>query len=111
MKAINSGLFFGCLGGIVAIIGLPLFYEESTAFITTMCYLLIMAAMFFAVAGSFSKNGQWEPKIRALISFIVAGMAVVGLVADMFDVYFSAIEIILAAVVIIIAFANIPTEQ
>ena len=55
------GMIFAGVGGIVALIGLPFSYTNDLDTFVPLGAFLLLATMFFAMCGAFSKNGQWTP--------------------------------------------------
>ncbi len=98
------GMIFAGLGGIVAIAGLAIEYTRDLSTFIPLGALLLLAVMFFAMCGAFSKNGQWTPKALTFFAFITAGVIVGITIVEYINIYLSIIEIILAALVIIISY-------
>ena len=98
------GMFVAGLGGIVAIIGMPISYTNDLSTFAPLGACLLLAVMFFAMCGAFSKNGQWTPKALTLFGFITAGVVLGVTISENFNIYLGIIEFILAALVIIISY-------
>ena len=108
MRTYNGGLFVGCIGGVVSILGMALFYLHEQSTVTTFGILLLLAAMFFGAAGGFTKYSQWTPKALTVYTFIVAAIAIIATVGEIFDIIFGAVEIIIAIILVILAYVRIP---
>ena len=105
------GLFLGCLGGIVSIIGLAIYYDKSIAAVTVLGALLLMAAMFFGLAGGFTSYSQWTPKALTMFAFLTAAIALIVTLLDYVDACFGAVEIIFAVLLIAIAYIQKPATN
>ena len=111
MQTRFAGLAVGCIGGVIAIIGMALYYEHAESTIATIGVLLLLAAMFFGAAGGFTKDGPWTPKALTVYAFVVVAVAGVITLGEMVEVLFGAIEIILAVILAVLAYIGIPTEN
>ena len=102
-KLTKLGMIIAGIGGIVAIIGLPISYTHDLSTFVPLGACLLLAAMFFAMCGAFSKNGQWTPKALTFFAFITAGVVLGVTLVGYLNIYLGIIEFILAALVIIIS--------
>ena len=98
------GMIFAGLGGIIAIVCMPFSYTNDLSTFVPLGACLLLAVMFFAMCGAFSKNGQWTPKALTFFAFITAGVIVGVTIPGYIDLYFGIIELVLAALVIIISY-------
>lgn len=105
------GLVVACLGGIVAIAGLAIYYERSWDTVTTMGLMLLMSAMFFAVAGAFTDNSQWTPKALVFFGFLTAALPLIATIAGIFEDAFGALEIIIAIFLIALVYIQKPVAE
>lgn len=108
----NAGMILAGIGGIIAMIGLAVFFDSNIAAGTTIARLgiiLLIAAMFFALSGAFSKTGQWTAKGLTFFAFLTTAVVAGATLAGIIDVYFGAIEIVVA--VLVIVFSYLPATQ
>lgn len=104
------GLVVSCLGGIIAIAGLAIYYERSWDTVTALGLMLLLSAMFFAMAGAFTDNSQWSPKAHIFFGFLTAALPLIATVADIFEDYFGALEFIIAIFLIGLIYVQKPVE-
>ncbi|MBR1888964.1 MAG: hypothetical protein IJ810_03320 [Candidatus Methanomethylophilus sp.] len=111
MKSNYAGLAVGCIGGCVSILGMALYYTHAESAIATIGVLLLLGAMFFGAAGGFSKYGPWTPKALTVYTFLVVPVAAVATLGEIFEVLFGAVEIVLAIILAVLAYIQIPNEN
>ncbi len=97
------GMILAGLGGCVAVGAFAFTYESALTTFVPMGALILLAVMFFALAGAFNTTGQWSPNALTYYAFIIAGVAVGVTLAGYINVYIGVAEIILAALVIVIS--------
>lgn len=102
------GLFVSCLGGIIAIAGLAIYYETTWDAVTTLGVLLLLAAMFFALGGAFTKNSQWTPKGMLFFGFLTFAVVFIATVGDIFEVKFGAVEAVVSIIIIAVTYLQKP---
>lgn len=105
-KGTKLGFILGGIGGIVAFIAMAVNFETTLESGTTMGALLLIAAMFFALSGAFSKNGQWTPKALSFFGFFTLAVIVACLIAGIIGIYFGVIEIVILALIIVISYGS-----
>ncbi len=97
------------IGGIIAMIGLAVFFDShanSGATIATLGIILLLAAMFFALCGAFSKTGQWTAKGVTFFAFLTAAVIFAATFIKTIDPIFGAIELVV--VIVVIVFSCLP---
>jgi len=99
------GMIFAGLGGIVAIVCMPFSYTNDLSTFVPLGACLLLAVMFFAMCGAFSKNGQWTPKALTFFAFLTAGVIFGVTLVEYLNLYFGILEFILAALVAIISYS------
>ncbi len=108
-RIIKIGGALGFIGGIVGIICLVLFFEIEESTLTTAGVYLLVAVMFFALAGGFAKEGQWSWNMLLLMTFLTIAVIGCAAVFDAIDLYAG---IILAAIgALIIASLAMPSSK
>ncbi|MCQ2084775.1 MAG: hypothetical protein MJZ21_01350 [archaeon] len=98
------GLIIASLGGIIAIAGLAVTCEITVEGITSIALLLLISVMFFALAGAFTKNGQWAPAALTLFGFLTLGVVAGCTIAEIINLYLGIIEAVVAILVIAISY-------
>ncbi len=102
-KTIKAGCVFGLIGGIVAMIGLVLFFEAEESAVVTMAVYMLVAVLFFAIAGAFGKHSQWSWKVLMFMDFVTLGIVIGGAVAEYFDVWWAVVEAAIGVILVVIS--------
>ncbi len=66
------------------------------------CVYLVVAVLFFALAGGFKENGQWSISMMEFMCFVVIAIVLFAAITEIFNV-FAAIALIAMAVVVLIS--------
>lgn len=104
----KCGLAAGLLGGLVSFFAMAYtFKPDMDDAIVSMGLLLLIAVMFFAIAGGFSKTSQWPQSVLLGFCLLTAGVSVATFFIGYIPQWISAIEIVLA--VLATAFAYLGT--
>ena len=75
---------------------------DSTNVLGVSCLYLIVAVLFFALAGGFKENGQWSISMMEFMCFVVIAIILFAAITEIFNV-FAAIALIAMAVVVLIS--------
>ncbi len=97
------GMILAGLGGCVAVGAFAFTYESSLSTFVPIGALLLLAVMFFALAGAFHTTGQWTPNALTIYAFIIAGVALGVTLTGIINVYIGVVEFVLAILVIVIS--------
>ena len=65
------------------------------------CVYLVVAVLFFALAGGFKENGQWSISMMEFMCFVIIAIVLFAAITEVFNV-FAAIALIAMAVVVLI---------
>jgi hypothetical protein len=89
-SSLDVGAFFATLGGVVAIIGMAINVKIDGNFdaLGQAAYYLLVAVVFFAVAGGFRQNGQWPMELMIIMSFAIMALAIIGVILEVFGPWF-----------------------
>lgn len=102
------GLFVSCLGGIIAIAGLAIYYEYTWSAVTSLGLMLLLSAMFFALGGAFAKNTQWTPKAMVFFGFLIFAVAFIATAGKIFEMEFGVVEAVVALLAIAVVYIQKP---
>lgn len=102
------GLFVSCLGGIIAIAGLAMYYEYSWDAVTSLGLMLLLSAMFFALGGAFTKNSQWTPKGMVFFGFLTFAVPLIATIGEIFEPIFGVVEAVVALLIIAVVYIQKP---
>ena len=97
------GMILAGLGGCVAVGAFAFTYESALTTFVPIGALLLLAVMFFALAGAFNTTGQWTPRALTIYAFILAGVIMGVTLVEYINVYIGIVEFILAILVIVIS--------
>lgn len=99
--AIRFGSAFGFIGGLICIFCMAFFFEAKNSALTDMGAYMLLAIMFFALAGGFSKGGQWTWSVLLLMAFLTISAAGCSAVFGAVELYAAAILIVLGALAVL----------
>ncbi|MDD2627168.1 MAG: hypothetical protein PHT00_02910 [Candidatus Methanomethylophilus sp.] len=99
----KSSAKVGCglsiIAGIIAMIGLAVYFRPEQGAVLSMAVILLSAALFFGLAGGFTQTAQWSPKVLMFMCFVTAGVIIGGTVAGYYDLWFGGIETVMAILI------------
>ena len=58
---------------------------DSTNVLGTCCMYLVVAVLFFALAGGFKENGQWNVSMMQLMCFVIIAIIAFGAIVEIFS--------------------------
>ncbi|MBR7124548.1 MAG: hypothetical protein IKC93_06785 [Candidatus Methanomethylophilaceae archaeon] len=86
--SLSVGALAAALGGAVSIGAMAMTVDLGTMdAIGQVCYYLLTAIVFFAVAGGYKQNGQWPVELMILMNFVIIGLLVVGAIIDVIGIW------------------------
>ena len=86
--SLSVGALAAALGGAVSIGAMAMTVDLGTMdAIGQVCYYLLTALVFFAVAGGYKQNGQWPVELMILMNFVIIGLLVVGAIIDVIGIW------------------------
>lgn len=86
--SLSVGALASALGGAVSIGAMAMTVDLGTMdAIGQVCYYLLTAIVFFAVAGGYKQNGQWPVELMILMNFVIIGLLVVGAIIDVIGIW------------------------
>ncbi|MCL1811494.1 MAG: hypothetical protein FWG41_04695 [Methanomassiliicoccaceae archaeon] len=108
-RIVKIGCALGFIGGIICMIGLALFFEVEDSALANMGAYMLIAVMFFALAGGFAKGGQWSWNVLLLMTFLTIAAVGCSVIFEVLDVN---VGIILVAVgALIVASLSMPSSK
>ena len=86
--SLSVGALAAALGGAVSIGAMAMTVDLGPMdAIGQVCYYLLTAIVFFAVAGGYKQNGQWPVELMILMNFVIIGLLVVGAIIDVIGIW------------------------
>ncbi|MBO5653945.1 MAG: hypothetical protein J6R72_00425 [Candidatus Methanomethylophilaceae archaeon] len=86
--SLSVGALAAALGGAASIGAMAMTVDLGTMdAIGQVCYYLLTAIVFFAVAGGYKQNGQWPVELMILMNFVIIGLLVVGAIIDVIGIW------------------------
>ena len=108
-RIVKIGSALGFIGGIVSLLCMVIFFEAEDSALTLMGTYLLIAVMFFALAGGLSKGGQWSWNVVLFMTFLTIGVIGMAVVMEVVDLY---VGILLGAIgVLIVASLSTPSSK
>lgn len=78
---LSIGALFAALGGAAALVMLFADFDVNAENLYAgLAFYLLISVLFFAVAGAFSKNGQWPQSGVIAMDLIIAACIVAGMI-------------------------------
>ncbi|MDR3074952.1 MAG: hypothetical protein LBU30_02790 [Candidatus Methanoplasma sp.] len=103
------GSALGFLGGIISMICLALLFKpEDTAIVDMGVYMLI-AVMFFALAGGFSRSGQWLWSVLLFMTFMTIAAVCCAVIFGAIDLHAAIVLVVVG--VLIVASLSMPSAK
>jgi hypothetical protein len=84
-KSMKIGCALGAIGGIISIICLVLFFEADESTILVMGVYMLLAVLFFAQTGAYTRNGQWPWDVLALVTFLTIGVVFAAMIFEVVE--------------------------
>ena len=109
MKTINAvpmfiriGCALGFIGGLVSMVCLALFFQESNSALAEMGAYMLIAVMFFGLAGGLTKTGPWNWNALLLMTFLTISAVGCSAVFGIVDIYSAVILVLIGALIVVI---------
>ena len=84
---------------------------EDTNFLGTCCMYLVVAVLFFALAGGFKENGQWKVEMMELMCFVVIAIIAFATIIEIFTIPVAMILIAMAVFVLVSVLLSLRSEN
>ena len=84
---------------------------DSTNVLGICCMYLVVAVLFFALAGGFKENGQWNIAMMEFMGFVIIAILVFGAILGIFNVWGAIALIAMAAIVIALVLTSLRSEN
>ena len=108
MKTINAtprmikiGSALGFIGGLICIFCMAFFFEADESMLSRMGAYMLLAVMFFALAGGLSKGGQWSWNVLLLMTFLTISAVCCSVVFDVVNLYAAIILVVIGALIVV----------
>jgi len=99
-RFVKVGCALGFLGGLASIFCMAIFFKADNNTLVNMGAYLLIAVMFFALAGGLSKSGLWSWNLLLLMTFLTIAAVCCAVVFSAVDIYPGAIMVIIAGFII-----------
>ncbi len=84
---------------------------DSSNVLGTCCMYLIVAVLFFALAGGFKENGQWNVSMMEFMCFVIIAIVVFSAIVEIFTLVMALVEIALAILVLCCILLSLRSEN
>ena len=84
---------------------------DSKNVLGTCCMYLIVAVLFFALAGGFKQNGQWNVSMMELMCFVIIAIVVFAAILEIFTLAMALILIVMALFVLVCVLVSLRSEN
>ena len=99
-RVIKIGCALAFLGGLFSIICMVLFFESDNSMLVTMGAYLLIAVMFFSLAGGLTKEGQWSWNTLLLMTFLTISAVGCTVVFEVVDLYAGILFVVIGALIV-----------
>jgi len=99
---IKIGVALGFLGGVISIAFMAIFFKPEEIAIAEEGVCLLIAVMFFALAGGFAKGGQWSWDMMMLMTFLTTGVIVCSVIVKLLNVYAGVMLVAICALIVVV---------
>ncbi len=94
-NSLKLGAVAAAVGGVVAIMMMAATFDISKeGFFGDMCLYLLTIVLFFAFAGAFKSNGQWEKGAFTIMAFVLFAVIIASTVIGSFSLLYGAILLV-----------------
>ena len=100
-RIIKIGCSLGFIGGVISVICMVLFFKTDDSMLSVMGAYLLIAVMFFALAGGLSKQGQWTWNVLLLMTFLTISAVGCAMVFDLVDLYAGIILVLIGLLIVL----------
>jgi len=98
---VKVGGALGFIGGIISIICMAIFFNADDNTLSSMGAYMLIAVMFFALAGGFARNGKWSWNMLVFMTFLTIAVVCCSVIFDATDLYASIILVVVGALIIL----------
>ena len=96
--SMKIGMCMGLLGGLVAFFAMAFLFDIDDEPLQTMAICLLVAVLYFALAGGFSKTSQWNQNVLTAYCFITIGVMFGVTIVEYIPLWFGVIELVLGVI-------------
>ncbi|MDR3205655.1 MAG: hypothetical protein LBT41_00930 [Candidatus Methanoplasma sp.] len=104
-----AGVALGAFGGILCIVAMAFLFKPETDAVPDIGSYMLLAALFFAIAGAFTANNQWSWDMLLFVTFLTAAVSMVLTIMGAIDIYGGILIFVIAAA--IVAVLLIPSSK
>ena len=104
--SMKIGMCMGLLGGLVAFFAMAFLLDINNEPLKTMAVCLLVAVLYFALAGGFSKTSQWNQNVLMAYCFITIGVMIGVTIVEYVPLWFGVIELVLGVIALIASLAG-----
>ena len=84
---------------------------EDSNVLGVCCVYLVVAVLFFALAGGFKENGQWGISMMEFMCFIIIAIVLFAAITEIFNVFAAIALIAMAVIVLAIVATSLKSED
>ena len=100
--ALSVGSVIAALGGVAALMMMASIFDvDAENIMPTVCTYLLTIVLFFAVAGGFKVNGQWNYNMFVVMEFVLFAVIIAATLVDLFTTEYGVILLIMAVLSLI----------
>jgi len=100
-RFVKVGSALGFAGGFISIACLAIFFAVNDNTLITVGAYMLIAVMFFGLAGGLTKGGQWTWNVLLLMTFLTLGVVCGGVVFNAVDLYAGVVLVVVGALIIV----------
>ncbi|MFA6805201.1 MAG: hypothetical protein WCQ23_01480 [Candidatus Methanomethylophilaceae archaeon] len=101
-NGIKTACGLGLLGGVFSVACLALYFKPEDGSLAVIAFYMLVAVLFFATAGAFTKNGQWKWRVALFVNILTIGIIFACMIGEFFAMDAGAVLLVIAIFIFVL---------
>lgn len=101
-NGIKTACGLGLLGGVISVACLAIYFKPENSALAIIAFYMLVAVLFFATAGAFTKNGQWKWRVALFVNMLTMGIILACIIGDYFATYAGVLLLVIAVCIFVL---------
>ncbi len=112
-KSLNTAAIVSALAGVATIAFMAPSFDgiDNSNVLGTCCMYMVVAVLFFALAGGFKENGQWNVSMMEFMCFVIMAIAAFAAITEIIGYIAAAAMIVMAVFVLVCILLSLRSEN